>query len=242
MLVLLRKEFSNFFSSPIGYIVIGVFLVITGLFLWVFKGEYNVIYNGYSNLDGLFALAPWLYLFLVPAITMRLFAEEKRNGTLELLLSYPISRLSIVLSKYFAGLLLVLFSLIPTLVYFGSVWILGDPMGNIDTGGTWGSYIGLFFLAGVYVSIGVFSSSLTDNQIIAFIVSAVVSFFFFCGFDMIAQMSTDGSVQTAISSLGINSHYESMSRGVIDSRDVLYFILVSAVFVSATKMVIEHKE
>lgn len=242
MLVLLRKEFSTFFSSAMGYIVIGVFLVITSLFLWVFKGEYNILGSGYANLDGLFMLAPWLYLFLVPAITMRLFAEEKRNGTLELLLSHPISRLSIVLSKYFAGLLLVVFSLIPTLIYFLSVWLLGDPMGNIDSGGTWGSYIGLVFLAGIYVSIGVFASSLTDNQIIAFIIAAVVSFAFYYGFDMLGMMWTDGSTQTLISSIGISAHYESMSRGVIDSRDVFYFLIVIVLFISATKMVIEHKE
>lgn len=225
-----------------GYIVIGVFLVITSLFLWVFKGEYNILGSGYANLDGLFLLAPWLYLFLVPAITMRLFAEEKRNGTLELLLSHPISRMSIVLSKYFAGVLLVVFSLIPTLVYFLSVWILGDPMGNIDTGGTWGSYIGLLFLAGVYVSIGVFASSLTDNQIISFIIAAVLSFTFFYGFDMLSMMWTDGTTQTFVSSWGISSHYESMSRGVIDSRDVIYFAIIITAFVSATKLVIEHKE
>lgn len=242
MLVLLRKEFSTFFSSPMGYIVIGIFLVITGLFLWVFRGEYNILDNGYANMNGLFIMAPWLYLFLVPAITMRLFAEEKRNGTLELLLSRPISRTSIVLSKYAAGLLLVVVSLIPTLVYFVSVFWMGDPVGNIDLGGTWGSYIGLVFLAAVYVAIGVFASSITDNQIIAFLVAAVVCAVFYYGFDLIGQTSTNGSTQTLIASLGISAHYDAMSRGVIDSRDVVYFLIVIAAFVFATKMVIEKKE
>jgi ABC-2 type transport system permease protein len=242
MLVLLRKEFSTFFSSPMGYIVIGVFLVITSLFLWVFKGDYNILGSGYANLDGLFVLAPWLYLFLVPAITMRLFAEEQRNGTLELLLSRPISRFSIVLSKYLAGLLLVVFSILPTLVYFISVYLLGDPIGSIDTGGTWGSYIGLIFLASVYAAIGVFSSSLTDNQIIAFIIAAVISFFFYYGFDLLSLMFTAGTSQSFIASWGINAHYESMSRGVIDSRDVIYFLIVNFIFVYATKMKIEHKQ
>lgn len=242
MIVLLRKEFSNFFSSPMGYIVIGVFLIMTGLFLWVFPGEYNILESGYASMDGLFILAPWLYLFLVPAITMRLFAEEKRTGTIELLLTRPIKRLDIVLSKYLAGVLLVLFSLIPTLLYFLSVYLMGDPMGNIDTGGTWGSYIGLFFLAAIYVSIGVFSSALTDNQIIAFITSAVLCFFFYYGFDLLASLSSSGSTENFIASLGINSHYESMSRGVIDSRDIIYYLIVIFVFIFLTKQIIEKKK
>lgn len=242
MLVLLRKEFSTFFSSPMGYIVIGVFLLITGLFLWVFRGEYNIMDNGYANLNGLFIMAPWLYLFLVPAITMRLFAEEKRTGTLELLLSRPISRTSIVMSKYLAGLLLVIVSLIPTLVYVISVYCMGDPMGNLDMGGTWGSYIGLVFLAGVYVAIGVFASSLTDNQIIAFIIAAVLSGVFYYGFDLVGQTSNNGSTQALVSSFGISAHYDAMSRGVIDSRDAIYFLVVIAAFVFGTKLVIEKQE
>ena len=241
MFVLLRKEFSSFFSSPIGYIVIGVFLVITGLFLWVFPGEYNILDSGYASIDGLFILAPWLYLFLVPAVTMRLFAEEKRTGTIELLLTRPVTHLNIVLSKYLAGVLLVLFSLIPTLLYFLAVWLMGDPVGNIDTGGTWGSYIGLFFLAAIYVSIGVFSSSLTDNQIISFIVSAVLCFFFYYGFDLLASLASSGTTENFIASLGINSHYESMSRGVIDSRDVIYYLVVIFIFLFLTKEVIAKK-
>ncbi len=241
MFTLLKKEFCNFFASPMGYIVIGVFLVITGLFLWIFPGEFNVLDAGYANLDGLFYFAPWLYLFLVPAVTMRLISEERKTGTIELLLTHPITKLNIVLSKYFAGVLLVLFSLIPSLIYFLSVWILGDPMGNIDTGGTWGSYIGLFFLAAIYVSIGLFSSSLTDNQIIAFIVSAVLCFFFYAGFDIISGLASNGSSESMIASLGIMAHYDSMSRGVIDSRDIIYFLVVTSIFVFLTKEVLERK-
>lgn len=241
MFTLLKKEFCNFFASPMGYIVIGVFLVITGLFLWIFPGEFNVLDAGYANLDGLFYFAPWLYLFLVPAVTMRLISEERKTGTIELLLTHPITKLNIVLSKYFAGVLLVLFSLIPSLIYFLSVWILGDPMGNIDTGGTWGSYIGLFFLAAIYVSIGLFSSSLTDNQIIAFIVSAVLCFFFYAGFDIISGLASNGSSESMIASFGIMAHYDSMSRGVIDSRDIIYFLVVTSIFVFLTKEVLERK-
>lgn len=242
MLVLLKKEFCNFFSSPVGYIVVGVFLVMTSLCLWGIPGEYNILDSGYANIDGLFALAPALYLFLVPAVTMRLFAEERRTGTIELLMTRPLSKLSIVLSKYFAGVLLVLFSLLPTLIYFASVWALGDPMGNIDTGGTWGSYIGLFFLAAVYVAIGLFASSLTDNQIVSFCIAAVLCFFFWYGFDLMAMLANTGSAVNTISAFGINAHYESMSRGVIDSRDVMYFIVVVFIFVFATKNVVEKRD
>lgn len=224
-----------------GYIVVGVFLMMTSLFLWVFPGEHNILDSGYANIDGLFAFAPWLYLFLVPAVTMRLFAEERRTGTIELLMTRPLSRFSIVLSKYFAGVLLVIFSLLPTLIYFASVWMLGDPMGNIDTGGTWGSYIGLFFLAAVYVAIGLFASSLTDNQIISFIIAAVLCYLFYNGFDWMSLLANSGSAANTISSFGINAHYESMSRGVIDSRDVAYFVIVVFIFVFATKNIVEKR-
>ena len=242
MLTLLKKEFSNFFASTMGYIVIGVFLVITGLFLWVFPGEYNVMQAGYANLDGLFYFAPWLYLFLVPAVTMRLFAEEKKTGTMELLLTHPITVQNIVLSKYLAGLLLVIFSLIPTLVYFLSVWFLGDPQGNIDTGGFWGSYIGLIFLAAVYVAIGLFASSLTDNQIISFIIAAVACFFLYAGFDIMSGMASNGGTESFIASIGIDAHYKSMSRGVIDSRDVIYFLVVTASFLFLTREMLARKK
>ncbi|MCQ2225190.1 MAG: gliding motility-associated ABC transporter permease subunit GldF [Paludibacteraceae bacterium] len=224
-----------------GYIVVGVFLCLTGLFLWVFPGEYNILDNGYANMDGLFNFAPWLYLFLVPAVTMRLFAEERRTGTIELLKTRPISSLSIVLSKYLAGVVLVLFSLLPTLLFFLSVWLLGDPQGNIDMGGTWGSYIGLFFLATVYVAIGLFASSLTDNQIISFIVAAVLCFFAYIGFDIISGMASSGESESFIASLGISAHYDSMSRGVIDSRDVIYYIILIVIFLFLTKQMVDRK-
>lgn len=241
MFSLFKKEFCNFFASPMGYIVIGVFLCLTGLFLWVFPGEYNILDNGYANMDGLFNFAPWLYLFLVPAVTMRLFAEERRTGTIELLKTRPISSLSIVLSKYLAGVALVLFSLLPTLLFFLSVWMLGDPQGNIDMGGTWGSYIGLFFLATVYVAIGLFASSLTDNQIVSFIVAAVLCFFAYIGFDIISGMASSGETESFIASLGISAHYDSMSRGVIDSRDVIYYIILIVIFLFFTKQMVDRK-
>ncbi|MDP4207042.1 MAG: ABC transporter permease, partial [Bacteroidota bacterium] len=176
MYSLFKKEINTFFGSLIGYVVIIIFLLTTGLFLWVFPGNFNIPDNGYATLNGLFELAPWIYLFLVPAVTMRLFAEEKRTGTLELLLTRPLSGWKVILAKYLSGLTLVVVSLLPTLIYFLSVSLLGNPIGNIDTGGTWGSYIGLFFLASIYVAIGIFASVLSENQIIAFLLAMFMSF------------------------------------------------------------------
>ena len=225
MYSLFKKEISGFFGSLTGYLVMAVFLLANGLFLWVFPGNYNIPESGYARLDGLFALAPWVYLFLVPAVTMRLFAEEKRMGTLELLVTRPLSARKIVAAKYLAGLVLVIFSLVPTLLYFYSVYMLGNPAGNIDTGGTWGAFIGLFFLAAIYVAIGLLASSFTDNQIFAFILSMVLSFLAYIGFDFIGSTNLAPGIQNAIISLGINEHYMSVSRGVVDSRDLIYFIL-----------------
>jgi ABC-2 type transport system permease protein len=234
MISIFRKELRSFFSNATGYIVIGIFLLLTGLFLWVIPGQYNIIDAGYANVDGLFYLAPWLFLFLCPAVTMRLFAEEKQTGTWELLVTKPLSRLQLVLGKYFAGWVLVALALLPTLIFYFSVSYLAEPVGNVDSGAFWGSFIGLFFLAGIYVAIGTFSSSLSNNQIISFIVALILSFFFYYGFDLLASFFTSGQAIQYMESVGINSHYKSMSRGVIDSRDVIYFVSVSVVFILAT--------
>ena len=240
MIVLLKKEFLYFFSSATGYIVIGIFLIATGLFLWVLPGQFNIIESGYAQMDGLFVLAPWLYLFLVPAVTMRSFAEEKKAGTIELVYTRPISGLKVILAKYSASLLLVLFSLLPTLIYFVSIYFLSQPTGNVDTGGIFGSYIGLFFLAAVYVAIGVFSSAVTDNQIVAFMLSAFLCFFFYYGFDLLASLAVSGKNEIFLTAFGINTHYESMSRGVIDMRDIVYFLTVITGFIFGTKLMIKR--
>jgi ABC-2 type transport system permease protein len=187
-------------------------------------------------------IAPWVFMFLIPAITMRLFADEKRLGTLELILTKPISELQIILAKYLAGLLLVVFSLLPTLIYFYTIYQLGNPVGNIDVGGTVGSYIGLLFLGASYTAIGLFGSSITDNQIVAFIASMALCFVFYFGFDQMAETGIFGDADLLIYSLGINEHYQSMSRGVIDSRDVLYFFSVIFIFVWATRLVIQSRK
>lgn len=242
MFTLLLKEFRGFFSSLTGYVVIIVFLIINSLFMWVFPGEFNVFEAGYSSLDSLFILAPWIFLFLVPAITMRLFAEERRIGTIEFLLTKPISDFKIVFAKYLAGLVLVLFSLIPTLIYFYSVYQLGNPKGNLDTGGIMGSYIGLFFLASIYVAIGLFASSLTENQIISFILAILITFFFYIGFESISSLNIARGFDDFVIRLGINDHYRSMSRGVIDSRDVIYFISVIFLFIFLTRLKLQSRK
>lgn len=236
MIALYRKEISSFLSSLIGYLVIAVFLLITGLFLWVFPNEFNILDFGYANLDGLFILAPFVFLFLVPAVTMRSFADEKRSGTIELLLTKPLSDFQLIMAKYLASLTLVAIALLPTLLYYFTVYKLGLPPGNLDAGGIWGSYIGLFFLAAAFVAIGMFSSVLTDNQLVAFILAVFVSGFMYLGFEMIYSLSLFGPVDLFIRNLGIASHYSSISRGVVDSRDVLYFLSVIALFLSFTKL------
>ncbi len=242
MITLLKKEVSSFLSSLIGYIVITVFLLINGLFLWVFPSEFNILDFGYANIDGLFIIAPFVFWFLIPAITMRLFADEKRSGTIEILLTQPLSDLQIIMAKYLAGFALVVFSLLPTLVYFFSIYQLGLPTGNIDTGGMWGSYLGLLFLGGTFVAIGLFSSSLTDNQIIAFIISVFLCGFIYIGFEFIYSLELFGSVDLFIKQLGMSSHYTSMSRGVIDTRDIIYFISVKSFFILLTKLSLESRK
>ncbi len=239
---LYKKEIASFFSSLTGYLVIGVFIIITGLFLWVIPGEMNILHGGYATLESLFYLAPWLYLFLVPAVTMRLFAEEKRTGTMELLYTRPLTELQIVLAKYLAGVTLVVISLLPTLIYFYSVVQLGNPSGNIDFGGTWGSFIGLFFLAAIYVSIGTFCSSLTDNQIVSFVLAVMLCFVFYYGFEALSQVFESNQLKNTIVFLGIDDHYQSISRGVIDSRDLIYFISTISIITYATRLTLISKK
>jgi ABC-2 type transport system permease protein len=245
MLTLYLKEIRSFLSSLIGYIAIGVFISLVGVFMWIIPSEgggSNVLDNGFANIDPLFFIAPWVYLFLIPAITMRSFSEEKKTGTIELLLTRPLTDMQLVLAKYFAGFTLVMVSLLPTLIYFYSVYVLGAPKGNIDTGGMWGSYIGLLFLGAGFVSIGIFASAIAENQVIAFIIALLLCFFCYIGFEFIAQSGLFGKYDAFFKGLGLNDHYVSMSRGVIDTRDTLYFISVIALFNLLTKLVLESRK
>ena len=215
-----------------------VFLLLNSLFMWVFSGQLNVMDSGYSTLDTLFTLAPWVFMFLVPAITMRMLSEEKRSGTLELLFTRPLNEFQIVIAKFLAGWTLVIIALLPTLIFYLSVYLLGSPKGNIDTGGTWGSYIGLVFLGGIYAAIGLFASSITENQIASFVIAVLFVFLFYMGFGFLASFGKTGVASLFIEKFGIDFHYQSISRGVVDSRDLLYFFSTIFLFLYLTKTIL----
>lgn len=242
MLPLLRKEISSFLSSIIGYAVIVVFLLINGLFLWVFPLEFNILDYGFASIENLFMLAPWVFLFLIPAITMRSFAEEHKNGTIEMLMTKPLTDFDIILAKFLAGVVLVVFSIAPTLLYYYTVSRLGLPPGNIDHGATWGSYLGLLFLGASFVAIGIFASSITENQIVAFLLAVFLCGFVYLGFEFIYNLSIFGSFGLFIKELGISAHYSSISRGVIDTRDLLYFLSIIALFLMLTRFRLESRK
>ena len=237
MLTILKKEINEFLDSLIAYVVIGIFLTGMGLLLWVFP-ETNVIDYGYASMETLFTLAPYVFMFLVPAVTMKSFAEEKRNGTIELLYTLPFREIDIVLGKFFAGFLLVVFSILPTLIYYFSISYLGSPAGNIDSAGIAGSYIGLVLLGGIFTSIGILASALTGNQIVSFILAAFLCFLFYAGFESLAGINIWSETSSFIKELGILSHYEVLSKGLIDIGDVVYLISVSMLFLFLTKLVL----
>jgi ABC-2 type transport system permease protein len=244
MFSVFKKEVTSFFSSLIGYIAIIVFLLATGLFLWVFPdSDYNIFSYGYATLEGLFNLAPWVFMFLIPAITMRSFSEEIKGGTLEILTTRPLSEVQIILGKYFAAMFLVAFSLIPTVVYYITVYQLGIVKGNIDSGVVLGSYLGLFLLAGAFAAIGIFASSLTGNQIVAFMLAVFLCFFCYFAFVSLSRLGLFvGKIDDIIQSIGIDAHYLSIRRGVIDTRDVIYFLSFIGIFILFTKTSLESRK
>lgn len=241
MWTLFKKEIQGFFSSLTAYVVILVFLLANSSFMWLFRNPMNLIENGYASLESLFVLAPWIFLFLVPAITMRMISEEKRSGTMDLLWTRPVSEFQIIFAKFLASWALVLLSLVPTLVWFWSVSQMGSPAGNMDMGGTWGSYLGLLFLGGIYAAIGIFSSSLTGNQIVAFITAVLLSFVMYQGFEFLGDSLGSGKMALLVSGAGIAYHYSSMSRGVLDSRDMLYFVVVITLFLQGARVVLQSR-
>lgn len=242
MLSIFRKEIHTFFSSLIGYIVISVFLISIGLFMWVFADTSVLDYN-FATMDQLFSIAPLVFLFLIPAVTMRSFAEEKANGTIEFLYTKPLTTIQIIGGKFFANFTLVIFALLPTLIYYYSIYHLGSPVGNLDSGAIVGSYIGLFFLSGAFVSIGMFASTLTNNQIVAFILGAFLCFFFHWAFTYVARLPIfTTTLDLFIQKIGINYHYGSISKGLIDTRDIMYFISVIFVFLYATITVMDTRK
>lgn len=226
------REIKSFFGSPIGYLVIALFLLLNGLFLWVFDGEYNILQSGFADMTPFFTLAPWILIFLIPAVTMRSFSEEKRQGTIELLLTKPLSVWQIVSGKFLGAFFLIVLALLPTLVYVYVIYGLGLPEGNIDMGSTMGSYFGLLFLIASYTAIGVFTSTLSENQIVAFLLSVFLCFLFYYGFEGLSNYAQ--TFEAIVARIGMDYHFKSMSRGVLDTRDILYFVSVSFLFLSFT--------
>lgn len=237
-----RKEINLFFSSLIGYIVVGVFLIVLGLFMFVFP-DTSLLNYGFASLDQLFTMAPNIFVFLIPAITMRTFAEEQQSGTIELLITRPISDWQIILGKYLASFALVAFALLPTLLYYYTVHELGAPKGNLDAGGIMGSYIGLLFLAAGFVAIGIFASSVTNNQIVAFLAATALCFWFFWGFDYLSRLPVFvGKGDDIVQMMGMLFHYDSLSRGVLDSRDIIYFLSLSGFFLFLSMLALERRK
>ena len=234
MYQIFKKELNSFLDSLIGYIVIGVFLTATGLFTWFFKE--NILDFGYADMNLFFQIAPFIFLFLIPAITMRAFSEEVKAGTIELLFTKPLSKWQIVLGKYLASCFLILLSLLPTLLYYYSVYQLGNPQGNIDSAAVFSSYLGLFFLGCVFAAIGVFMSSFTDNQVTAFVLSFVICLVFFYGIGQIAQLSFMGDFGYVFNQLALDYQYNALGKGLIDSRNIIYFMSVIFIALWGTKL------
>ena len=239
MLAVFRKELNSFLNSLVAYIVIGVFLVIVGLFTWFFDS--NVLDYGYADLNNFFQLTPFIFVFLIPAITMRSFSEEFRSGTIELLFTKPLSDWQIIFGKFLAVFLLIFLALLPTLLYYYAVYQLGNPKGNIDSAAVFGSYLGLLLLGGVFAAIGLWASSMTDNQIVAFIVGAVLCYFLYDGINQFANVF-DGTIQYIINYLGLSYHYEALGRGLIDSRNVLFMISMIFLMLFLTKLKLAAKK
>ncbi len=239
---ILIKELNSFFSSPIGYLVIAVYLIINGLFLWVFNSDFNILHAGFADLNSYFFLAPWIFIFLIPAITMQSFSDEINSGTIEILKTKPIRTWQLILGKYFGALLLVIFAITPTLIYVYSIYKLGNPIGNIEFGTTLGSFIGLLFLASTYTAIGIFSSTISKNQIVSFIIAAFISFFFYYGFEVFANFSLLGNLDYTFQNFGMKAHFNSISKGIIDTRTIIYFASITLFFLILTQYRIRHEE
>ena len=232
MKAILLREIKSFFGSLTGYLVIAVFLILNGIFLWIVDGQYNILQSGYNDLSPFFQLAPLVLLLLIPAITMKSISDERKQGTIELLVTKPLSLNQIVTGKFLGAFLLVVLAILPTVLYIIILNPYGMPTGNMDLGSTLGSYLGLMFLIAAYTSIGIFCSSLSDNQIVAFILAVIICFVLYLGFDQLAELFKSSA--TLIEKFGISYHFKSISRGVIDTRDLIYFISVTVFFLMAT--------
>ncbi len=238
MLAIFKREITSFFTTATGILALGLFLAINGLLLWVFKGPYNVFDYGFADLSAFFMLSPFIFLFLIPALSMKSFSDEKKSGTLELLLMKPISPWELVLGKFFGIMVLGIIALAPTLVYVWCISVLGTETGNFDIGLVMGAYIGMILLLTAYTGIGLFASTLSENQIVAFLFAILLSLFAYLGFEAISGLLLDGGFSLFVENLGMQAHYERMGRGIIDTRDVIYFISLAVffLFLSVTRL------
>jgi ABC-2 type transport system permease protein len=236
-----QKEVSVFLNSLIAYLVVLVFLTFIGVFMWVLP-ESSILEYGYAEMDTLFSYGPLAFLLLIPAITMRSFAEEKKDGTIELLLTKPISDWALLLGKYLSACVLVAFALIPTILYYLSVYKLGKPEGNIDTAAVASSYIGLFLLGCVYTSAGIFASSISSNQIISFILALLLCYLVYNGFNHLASLDLWEGSAVDLLPLGLDHHYNALSKGVVDSRNVFYFFTVIGIMLLSTKIILSSRK
>ena len=234
MIALFLKDFRSFFSSVLGFLILGVFLLLSSLFLWVLPGPFNVLEQGFAELSSFFLFAPWVYLLLIPAIAMRSLAEEKRSGTLELLLIRPLSLEKLVLGKWLGILGIATVALLPTLVYLIGLGQLGLEENNYDGGILRGSYLGLFFLLCSYSAIALYCSSLNENQVLALLLSALACLIFYTGFTAFSSWAGPGSFAESLAWLGAQTHYQQMARGIIDLRDLLFFSLITLLFLALT--------
>ena len=236
MYAIFKKEINSFFSSPIGYLVIALFLIANGLFVWVIENDFNSLNYGFADLSGYYYLAPWILLFLIPAITMKSFSEEKKQGTLEILLTTPITKIQLVLGKFFGAYTLIILALAPTLLYIYTIYQLGNPIGNIDLGTTTGAYFGLLCISMTYCSVGIFTSSICNNQVVAFITGVITCFFLYYGFEIISE-----TFKTSIENLGVKYHFNNISKGIIDTRDLIYFFSTTILFIYLTSLTLTKK-
>ena len=233
MFAITKKELNQFFSSLTGYITITLFLLINGLFLFILKDS-NIFDFGYATLDKFFELAPWIFLFLIPALSMRTLSEEYRSGTFEILRTRPLTAWQVVAGKYLAVIIIIIFSLLPTLLYVSTIRSL-SVAGSIDSGGITGSYVGLLLLAAVFTAISIFFSGLTNNAVIGFLTASFSCLLLYYGFNAASKLSFfQGRADYYIEMLGIDFHYRSISRVVIDTRDIIYFFSIIIFFLLLT--------
>lgn len=240
MFAIFKKEVNQFLNSLLGYMVLVLFLVACGLLFWVFP-ESSVLQYGFAEMEGFFAFVPFVFIFLIPAITMRSFAEEKKSGTLEWLLTRPLSEWDILLGKFLASWFLVFLALLPSLLYVASVWVLGAPPGNLDGAGIAGSYLGLLLLAAVFTSTGVLGSALTDNQLVAFVLSVFFCFLLFSGLSSLASIDVWSPASGLFQYLSLDSHYQALGKGLVDFRDVLYLFSITLGLLFGTRLVLRSR-